>query len=127
MRAAAPAAHDARLSRATSVRATQVLTDVIHICDSKLTYYPGTFRDFQRLRPEIAAGLPSPANAVQKAKAQLAAPAAAAPSADGQGNGAAAADEVRASHTRFACFPRPARALAPDATRSRRSLRARQT
>jgi len=51
----------------------QVLTDVIHICDSKLTYYPGSFRDFQRLRPEIAAGLPSPAGAVQRAKAQLAA------------------------------------------------------
>jgi hypothetical protein len=50
-----------------------VLTDVIHICDSKLTYYPGSFRDFQRLRPEIAAGLPSPAGAVQRAKAQLAA------------------------------------------------------
>ena len=49
----------------------QVLTDVIHICDSKLTYYPGSFRDFQRLRPEIAAGLPSPAGAVQRAKAQL--------------------------------------------------------
>jgi hypothetical protein len=51
----------------------QVLTDVIHISDSKLTYYPGSFRDFQRLRPEIAAGLPSPAGAVQRAKAQLAA------------------------------------------------------
>lgn len=55
-----------------------MLTDVIHICDSKLTYYPGTFRDFQRLRPEIAAGLPSPAGAVQRAKAQLSAAASAA-------------------------------------------------
>ena len=53
-------------------RCAQVLSDVIHISDSKLTYYPGTFRDFQRLRPEIAAGLPSPAGAVQRAKAQLA-------------------------------------------------------
>lgn len=52
----------------------QVLTDVIHICDSKLVYYPGSFSDFQKIRPEIVAGLPSPANAVQKAKAELAPP-----------------------------------------------------
>lgn len=53
-----------------------VLTDVIHIADQKLTYYPGTFKHFQRLRPEIVAGLPSPASAVQKAKAEMAAAAA---------------------------------------------------
>jgi len=49
-----------------------VLTDVIHICDSKLTYYPGTFKDFQRIRPEVCAALPSPAAAILAAKAQIA-------------------------------------------------------
>ena len=71
-----------------------VLTDVIHINDSKLTYYPGTFREFQRLRPEIAAGLPSPAGAVQRAKAQLAAPAADAAATNGDGAAAAASAVV---------------------------------
>jgi len=50
---------------------SDVLTDVIHIVDTKLAYYPGSFREFQRLRPEICAGLPSPANAVAEAKAKL--------------------------------------------------------
>jgi elongation factor 3 len=54
-----------------------VLTDVIHIADQKLTYYPGSFKDFQKLRPEIVAGLPSPASAIQRAKAEMAAAAAA--------------------------------------------------
>jgi elongation factor 3 len=97
----------------------QVLTDVIHICDSKLTYYPGSFRDFQRLRPEIAAGLPSPANAVQKAKTELAAPAAATEAASAQppsSNGAAA--EVRAGgcfSARSPAEPRRALTRAPQA------------
>ena len=50
-----------------------VLTDVIHIADQKLTYYPGSFKAFQKLRPEIVAGLPSPASAIQRAKAEMAA------------------------------------------------------
>jgi elongation factor 3 len=61
-----------------------VLTDVIHIADQKLTYYPGTFKHFQQLRPEIVAGLPSPAAAVLSARADTAAPAS---NGDGQANG----------------------------------------
>lgn len=53
-----------------------VLTDVIHIADQKLTYYPGSFKHFQKLRPEIVAGLPSPASAIQRAKEEMAAAAA---------------------------------------------------
>ena len=37
-----------------------VLTDVIHLHDKNLTYYPMGFRDFQSLKPEIVAALPSP-------------------------------------------------------------------
>ena len=73
-----------------------MLTDVIHICDSKLTYYPGTFRDFQQKRPEIAAGLPSPAGAVQRAKEALAAPTdGGEAAAASNGQGAAGAVQVR--------------------------------
>ena len=43
-----------------------VLTDVIHIHDKNLTYYPMGFRDFQSLKPEIVAALPSPDNAITK-------------------------------------------------------------
>lgn len=43
-----------------------VLTDVIHIHDKNLTYYPMSFRDFQSLKPEIVAALPSPDNAIGK-------------------------------------------------------------
>jgi len=41
-----------------------VLTDVIHLHDKQLTYYPMGFRDFQSLKPEIVAALPSPDNAI---------------------------------------------------------------
>ena len=43
-----------------------VLTDVIHLHDKNLTYYPMGFRDFQSLKPEIVAALPSPDNAIGK-------------------------------------------------------------
>ena len=43
-----------------------VLTDVIHLHDKNLTYYPMGFRDFQSLKPEIVAALPSPDNAISK-------------------------------------------------------------
>ena len=43
-----------------------VLTDVIHLHDKNLTYYPIGFRDFQSLKPEIVAALPSPDNAIRK-------------------------------------------------------------
>ena len=43
-----------------------VLTDVIHLHDKNLTYYPMGFRDFQSLKPEIVAALPSPDNAINK-------------------------------------------------------------
>ena len=43
-----------------------VLTDVIHLHDKNLTYYPMGFRDFQSLKPEIVAALPSPDNAITK-------------------------------------------------------------
>ena len=43
-----------------------VLTDVIHLHDKNLTYYPMGFRDFQSLKPEIVAALPSPDNAIRK-------------------------------------------------------------
>ena len=43
-----------------------VLTDVIHLHDKNLTYYPRGFRDFQSLKPEIVAALPSPDNAIRK-------------------------------------------------------------
>ena len=77
----------------------QVLTDVIHICDSKLTYYPGSFRDFQRLRPEIAAGLPSPAGAVQRAKAQLSVSASSNSLNGGDGETKARDDVVKGART----------------------------
>jgi elongation factor 3 len=44
----------------------EVLTDVIHLHDKNLTYYPMGFRDFQSLKPEIVAALPSPDNAINK-------------------------------------------------------------
>ena len=43
-----------------------VLTDVIHLHDKNLTYYPMGFKDFQSLKPEIVAALPSPNNAIKK-------------------------------------------------------------
>ena len=43
-----------------------VLTDVIHLHDKNLTYYPMGFKDFQGLKPEIVAALPSPNNAIKK-------------------------------------------------------------
>ena len=78
-----------------------VLTDVVHICDGKLTYYPGTFKSFQKTRPEIVAGLPSPAGAVARAMSAInGAPAAAPlpplPAAEGE-------EQVR--HTLISCGP----------------------
>ena len=43
-----------------------VLTDVIHLSEKTLTYYPMGFRDFQALKPEIVAALPSSQNAMAK-------------------------------------------------------------
>ena len=43
-----------------------VLTDVIHLSEKTLTYYPMGFRDFQALKPEIVAALPSNDNAIAK-------------------------------------------------------------
>jgi elongation factor 3 len=45
---------------------SDVLTDVIHLHDKNLTYYPMGFKDFQGLKPEIVAALPSPNNAIKK-------------------------------------------------------------
>ena len=47
-------------------RYTEVLTDVIHIADKTLTYYPMGFRDFQILKPEIVSALPNPDKAITK-------------------------------------------------------------
>ena len=44
----------------------EVLTDVIHLSEKTLTYYPMSFRDFQSLKPEIVAALPSSDNAIAK-------------------------------------------------------------
>ena len=44
----------------------EVLTDVIHISEKSLVYYPMEFRQFQALKPEIVAALPSPSNAIMK-------------------------------------------------------------
>mmetsp|Transcript_4636 Transcript_4636/g.8205 ORF Transcript_4636/g.8205 Transcript_4636/m.8205 type:complete len:1282 (-) Transcript_4636:1719-5564(-) len=35
-----------------------VATDIIHIADLKLGYYPCTFKEFQKLRPEVVEALP---------------------------------------------------------------------
>mmetsp|Transcript_24112 Transcript_24112/g.29214 ORF Transcript_24112/g.29214 Transcript_24112/m.29214 type:complete len:1292 (+) Transcript_24112:140-4015(+) len=44
-----------------------VCTDIIHIADRALTYYRMQFTDFQKERPEIVAGLPSPGSAINDA------------------------------------------------------------
>jgi ATPase subunit of ABC transporter with duplicated ATPase domains len=36
----------------------KVVTDVMHICDKKLGFYPCGFSDFQKQRPDVVAGLP---------------------------------------------------------------------
>lgn len=98
----------------------EILTDCIHICDSKLTYYPGSFSNFQRLRPEIVAGLPSPANAVARAKAALGAPpaspaAAGAPPPPANGAAPAAADGANGAAADAAAPPPPPAPAAPEA------------
>jgi len=45
---------------------SEVLSDVIHLSEKTLTYYPMGFRDFQALKPEIVAALPSNDNAISK-------------------------------------------------------------
>jgi len=45
---------------------SEVLSDVIHLSEKTLTYYPMGFRDFQALKPEIVAALPSNENAISK-------------------------------------------------------------
>ena len=45
---------------------SEVLSDVIHISEKSLVYYPMKFRDFQSLKPEVVAALPSPSNAITK-------------------------------------------------------------
>ena len=45
---------------------SEVLSDVIHISEKSLVYYPMKFREFQSLKPEIVAALPSPSNAIMK-------------------------------------------------------------
>lgn len=41
-----------------------VATDIVHIADQKLTYYPCTFSEFQKLRPEIVEALPKKENKI---------------------------------------------------------------
>jgi len=45
----------------------EVLTNVIHICDKSLAYYDMGFKEFQGLKPEICAALPSTDSAISKA------------------------------------------------------------
>lgn len=49
----------------------QVCTDIVHIADRALTYYDFGFSEFQKARPEIVAGLPSPEKTVLEAAAAM--------------------------------------------------------
>ena len=44
-----------------------VLTDVVHMVDQKMTYHTGGFKKFQQENPEIVAALPSTKNSVENA------------------------------------------------------------
>jgi len=43
-----------------------VLTDVVHIAEQRLTYYAMSFREFQKQNPQICAGLPSPGSTISQ-------------------------------------------------------------
>ena len=86
-----------------------VLTDVIHLSEKTLTYYPMGFRDFQSLKPEIVAALPSNDNAISKqANIEDNGPAAA-PKEAAQGSGFAIDQigENQPSHIKPIRFPEP--------------------
>jgi hypothetical protein len=57
-----------RAHRTPSPRArAQVLTDICHMCDSKIEYHAGGFQSFQDAHPEIVAALPSPDKTIEAA------------------------------------------------------------
>lgn len=85
-----------------------VLTDVIHLSEKTLTYYPMGFRDFQSLKPEIVAALPSNQNAINKqANIEGATPAAAEAKTESSSFAIDQIGDDQPSHIKPIRFPEP--------------------